>query len=228
MPGQPDWQRYQSSAAPTLINQVYTSNFTTPFLYVGPWRALYINGQDPTSTVDWLMNIAWADSPDGVASVIDNTVVFGDGNTGEFWIPVKSQWVSFGASPVMTAGTPGLNLTVIPTLIESAIGVRASTMPYLTVNEQLINPFSLFDFPMQNVRNGPAILTYQADVPRMLFQLWRWGGPGTYNLFNTYFCDQARHSFSHQLDLDAAPYKLRVVNNAQWSLGTFSVTLGPA
>jgi hypothetical protein len=118
MPGQPDWQRFQTSAGPLIYKSQSNPNNQFSNIYVGAWRSLFfsVSIEDPNALVN--MTLQWAEDAQGLQPLVNQPLTVGN-NTFYFrQIAILARYLSLSTNVLIGGSTNNVSMWVGPSLLE--------------------------------------------------------------------------------------------------------------
>lgn len=226
--GQPDWQRYQSSTGPTLFSATGATPLSSAILPMGPWRSWWLKGHITAGTGTWTITVSWYLDPSGLALLSTDTIIVGNGVDRIGWKPVLAGYVQFSA--VLTHATTGdqMSVTVVPSLLESLVGGRATQVPYINVYENALSHNLFTEYNATYTMAGPAVMDVRANDDRMVYDLYEMDGTGAFTAVRRYQVNEIDEARQYALILPDKPVRIRASNVSNLNRTTFDINLSPA
>lgn len=227
MPGQPDWQRYQSSMGQPLYQaSVTVSPTVTAWLPVGPWRA-FLAFFTPVGTGVWTVDEDFASDAAGVNPTGSRQIVIGETVPYKAWRPMLGTYVRFTSTLRVAGGGDQLSVFVLPTLMESMAGARGIPDPMIHIYEALLNHNNFVDRLPDYVAGGPAMVEVRANVNKITYDLFVMANNGVYSAVRRWQAPVANAAVQFPIVMPDQQFKVRVSNVEGFAQATYDLTVSP-
>lgn len=213
MPGQPDWQRFQSSAATFIYNEAGPAPLGAQHLYVGPWRSLLVDASDSGNGEVWDMFLTWANDKAGTQIVQQVPIILSTGWAFVGFVPVLAPYLSIGVTATVTAPGQSFTCTMTPTLIDPPTLGRFLPRQIAGVYEQALNHNNFTNVGANMIHAGPARITLRTTGFLTTFDLQYMLSNGTWQPRNRYQTEDANLSQVFETTLPYNPVRIQVTNN---------------
>lgn len=152
MPGQPDWQRYQTSAGPLILNTGNNNNVSLDFTYMGSWRSYFLSITPVDPNALWDMFIDWYETADFSQPVTRETITIGNNKLYQRQRPVLARYFRITTLVEIPGSNNQLTVWLAPSLLDIFPGYQ-------------LNNSLLFEGINQTVGAG-ATLACQLNITR--------------------------------------------------------------
>lgn len=228
MPGQPDWQRYQSSIGqPLYVKSGIAALDTSPWIPVGPWRAIQTK-VTPTNTGVWTLDQNFASDAAGVNPTDSRRIVIGNATPFKAWKSMLGTYVQFVSTLQVPSAGDQLSVTIVPTLMESLAGARGIPGAMLNIFEQQVNHNNFVDQFPTYCAGGPAIITIRTNVYGVTFDLYTLNNAGVYVAQQRWQTLDVNAAMQYAITLPDQQFKIRVTNFALFAKATYDLIVSPA
>lgn len=228
MPGQPDWQRFQSSSGPAMYTALGVSPQLSGTLFAGPWRSFFMSASLPGGNGVWQIQIDYASDAANTNVVYTTKTLVGNGVQRIGWQPIVAQYMTFTVTRLVGAVGTTIKLNVVPSLLDAPQASRIITTPLTQVFEGQLaagaTGFLIATYSMP----GPAVLTVRSNLAEMVYDLMVMDNTGTFNPVIRYQVPFVNQLYQYNIQLPDSPVWIRTFNSGDVALSTFDIVLAPA
>lgn len=118
MPGQPDWQRYQTSAGPLIYNTGSNPSPAFQAAYMGSWRTYILNVLPQDAAALWALRLEWFEDAAQTQSVHAEQVMIGNNKQYIRQRPVLARYLTLSTAVVIPGTTNQLTVWLAPSLLD--------------------------------------------------------------------------------------------------------------
>lgn len=227
MPGQPDWQRFQSSSGPVLFAATGATPQTSGVVFIGPWRSYFLNATIAAGTGTWRVRVVFSTDSLGTNVVYTADTVVSNGKQRIGWQPVVAQYMSVTATLTTASTGDQISVTVSPSLLDAPQATRIITTPYIVQYEQVLQRNFSLTYDAGYSMPGPAILTLRSNQYTVVYDLQAFGTGGTRSNLYRFQIAEYNQPFQYQVQLPDAPVSIAVSNFEAHADATFDILLSP-
>lgn len=154
MPGQPDWQRYQTSAGPLIYLTANNNNPGFSNTYMGSWRSYFltIQPQDPASL--WNIIIDWYETNDLTQPVLREIVTVGNNAEYKRQRPVMARYMVMSTQITIHGTTDQLTVWLAPSLLDIFPGYQLDNSILVEGVNQTIPANTTVPYKLGLIRGG--------------------------------------------------------------------------
>lgn len=231
VPGQPDWQRYQSSAGTPLWSQAgITNDVAFPLQYVGPWKSYNIaqNWSTTGTFGTWQFVANFYTDPAGLNNVGFQAITLTNGFGIAGWRPMLGPYMKLNLTKFVAGVGETMDVSVLPSLLEGLVGARGVPTPFINDYEQVMNHNQFSDINANYVYGGPAWLELRQNVFNLTYDLFTADTSGLYTAVRRWRLDVVNEPRQFHVLLPDTHCRIRVTNIEDHATATFDVNLFPA
>jgi hypothetical protein len=212
MPGQPDWQLFQSSSAPYLYSEFGAAPVGKSSVYVGPWRTLFVVANDAGNGDVWDMLLTFANDAAITQVVQQIPIILGTGVAFVGFVPVLGPYLRIGVTNTVVAVGGSFTGSVLPMLLDPPTQGRYLPRSIINNVEIAENHNNFADTLPSYITAGPARLTIRATGVNVQFDLQSMASNGIWSTFARHQPRERNVAISYDLTLPYNPIRLRVTN----------------
>lgn len=227
MPGQPDWQRYQSSMGPLLYTYNGSGVANSGILPVGPWRSWFMYAKDTHGAGVWTVSVSWYADAAGTFFITTNSFVVGNSVSRIGWLPMIAPYMRIQAFVSTPAGGDNLQLYTFPSLMESLVGGRYTASTYIRDYEASIAHGFTYSLSATYSMPGSALLTVRSNGYQVLYDMQRLGADGGWTSFYRFQNPEINAAEQYLVSLPDQPVRVQVENAEPYAVVTYDLTLAP-
>jgi chorismate mutase len=228
MPGQPDWQRFQSSSGPVLYAASGAGPLTSGVNFIGPWRSYFLSATITGGTGVWRVRVVFSTDSLGANVVYTADTIVGNGKPRIGWQPVVAQYMSVTATLTTASTGDTISVNVSPSLLDAPQATRIITTPYLSQYEQVLQHSFTITYDATYIMPGPAILTLRSNQYTVIYDVQAMDSSGVKQNLYRYQIAAYNQSFEYDIQLPDAPVSVKVANFEAHADATYDVRLSPA
>lgn len=227
MPGQPDWQLYQSSTGPILWSVTNGGPQVSATLPVGPWRSWYMKATITSGTGVWAVDTNFTEDAAGSISVASNRTVVGNSTFRLGWLPVVAPYITFGLSLLVASTSDRISVIVVPSLLDPPQASNVITSPYLFVFEGNQTHGTFTSHNASYIMPGPVILEARANLMPVYWDVQQMNDTGGWDTYHRYQPGQINVAQQWRLLLPDRPVRVNSTCVASAAAATYDLSLFP-
>jgi len=227
MPGQPDWQRYQSSTGPILWSVTNSGPTTSATMPVGPWRSWYMRATITGGTGLWAVDTKFTEDPAGTVVVSTNRTVIGNSVFRLGWLPVVAPYVTFTLTLLVASATDKITVFVVPSLLDPPQASRTITTPYVSLLEFNQSAGTFSDHDATFIMPGPARLEVRANMMPVFWDVQQLSDAGVWVVTDRYQPGQINVAQQWDILMPDRPVRVTVNAISKFAVITFDLSLSP-
>lgn len=226
--GQPDWQRFQSSAGPALYTAAGASPLASGTIFTGPWRSWYMAATVTAGTGVWQITADFATDKLFTNIVATTVSVVAAGIKRIGWQPIVAQYMRI--TTILTVASAGdtISVKVAPSLLDAPQASRIITAPFIDAYELGLLKGSSNNLDATYSMPGPAILTVRTNVYDVVYDLEQRESTGLFTQLMRYQLDGYNQAYQYNVLLPDQPIRLVVFNASLHAFATYDLILSPA
>lgn len=224
---QPDWQLYQSSAAPYIYQESSATPLGKQNIYVGPWRTAFVNASDSGNGDVWDLFLTWANDPLHAQIVQQVPIICGGGVAYAGFVPVLAPYLTVGVSNTVSAVGQSFTGSILPMLLDPPTQGRYLPRPICSAVEQTMNHNNFSNIGPLYISAGPARLTVRSTGYNVTFDLQSMASNGVWNTIERYQNPERNIAFQYEVTLPYNPVRVQVTNSEAFQQIVFDVRLEP-
>lgn len=227
MPGQPDWQRFQSSSGPILYSATGAAPLASGTLFTGPWRSYFLSATITGGTGVFQIQVDFSSDSANVNKIYTVKSIVGNGKQRIGWQPMVAQYMTITTTLTHATAGDAISIQIAPSLLDAPQATRIVTAPYFAFYEGLLNKNSSVNFDGAYIMPGPATLTVRSNQYSVVYSLSAMDGTGAFNNVQRYQVAQYNQGFQYAVQVPDAPVRLNVFNTESHADATYDIILSP-
>lgn len=222
MPGQPDWQRYQTSAGPLIYTGSSNPNNNFFATYVGSWRSLFLfaNIEDPNALVR--LNLNWFEDAQETQGLVGTALVLGNNTEYIKQIPVLARYLALSTTVLIGGTTNNVSMWIGPSLLEQYPYQYFSAQPLISQVNVSIGAGATTSFHPNLLGGGKKKLTIWPTNTSMRINIRYFDNSGVLQYLAVLSAPTANTQTEYTFTAPEAPWSVDVTNLAA-SAGTVHV-----
>jgi len=228
MPGQPDWQRFQSSSGPSLYMVTGVSPQLSGTLFAGPWRSFFMSATIPGGTGVWQIQVDYASDAANTNIIYTTKTIVGGGIPRIGWQPIVAQYMTFTVTRLVGSAGDTISVNVVPSLLDAPQASRIITTPFVQQYEAILQANFNTTITGSYSCPGPAVLTVRSNAYEMVYDLQSMNAAGAYINLVRYQVAAPQQLYQYNIQLPDAPVRVIPWNTGLHADATYDVSLYPA
>lgn len=214
MPGQPDWQRYQTSAGPLIYTGSHNPANSFGATYVGSWRSLFlfVSIEDASALVR--LNLNWWEDAAETQGLVENFIVVGNNTEYIKPIPVLARYLSMDTTVLIAGSTNNISMWIGPSLLEYYPYQYWSAQPLISQVNASIGAGATVSFHPNLLGGGRKKLTIWPANNSMRVNIRYFDNSGVLQYLAVLSLPTANVHQEYEFVAPEAPYSIDVTNLA--------------
>lgn len=228
MPGQPDWQRFQSSSGPILYSATGAAPLASGTLFIGPWRSYFLSATITGGTGVFQIQVDFSSDAANTNKIYTVKSIVGNGKQRIGWQPIVAQYMTITTTLTHATAGDAISVQVAPSLLDAPQATRIVTAPYLGFYEGGLQKNTSVNFDGAYIMPGPAVLTIRSNQYSTIYDYSSMDGTGAFNLIQRFQIPMRNQGQQFDLQIPDAPIRINVFNTEAHADSTYDIILSPA
>lgn len=227
MPGQPDWQRYQTNAGPLLYLVTNTTHPVTNALYTGSWQSFFVYITNHDSNM--LMRVALNFFEDQAATqpVFTRFIIIGNGKSFYRRIPCYSRYMSVDSVILISGSTNLVDMWIAPSTAPASPMYMDDPNPLINVVNQSVPASGEIDLFPVRIASGLVRLIIWPTSTALRFNVRFFDTGGTLQYLAVLSWSVINVSVEQRLLLPDAPVTVQCSNTDGAAAHLFHLSMLP-